>query len=74
LADTVFEGGTSPNGLVFEEFNREDFSSAVERAINVFHDKAKMGALISDAINQRNGWDTRIPDYERIFQDAKPGL
>jgi starch synthase len=71
LAETVFESGDSANGFVFDAFDKNDLVLAVDRAIRTFHEKDAMLRLMSNALRQRNGWAARIPDYERIFTDAK---
>ncbi len=71
LAETVIESGDSANGFVFDAFDKDDLVLAVERALQTFHKKDAMMRLMSNALQQRNGWDTRMHDYERIFADAK---
>jgi starch synthase len=70
LAETVSESGESPNGFVFDSFDKDDLVRAVNRAIETFHDKDAMARLMSNALRQKNGWNNRIQDYVEVYTDA----
>jgi starch synthase len=75
LADTVSETVTpdlaSPNGFVFQEMKASALLRAVERAVAAFHDPRKRNELIRNALLQRNGWDSRVEQYEALFAEAR---
>jgi starch synthase len=71
LADTVSEAPItqhpSPNGIVFEGYSPDDLASAVERAALRYRDPEFMGWLVDNALLQRNGWETRVAEYEAVY-------
>jgi starch synthase len=75
LADTVSEKRTSsfpsPNGFVFEEMTSGAMIQAVERAVDAFHDSARRRELIGNALLQRNGWDSRVGQYEALLSEQQ---
>ena len=71
LADTVSERVTprlsSPNGFVFDEYDPDAMIAAVDRAVSAFRDADSMRVLTGNALRQRNGWDTRVTEYEALY-------
>lgn len=72
LADTISEVETSrfpsPNGFLFEDYGTaRDMVGATRRAFGAFRDKAALKRLIQNALLQRNGWNTRIEQYEALY-------
>ena len=71
LADTVSEkcipNFPSPNGFVFQEMKPDSMIEAVERAVETFHNPNKRREMIQNALLQRNGWDSRVSQYEALF-------
>ncbi|MBI5091126.1 MAG: glycogen synthase [Candidatus Hydrogenedentes bacterium] len=72
LADTVSEMETdsfpSPNGFVFDQFEPADMTAAAARAIKAYHNANDYSRLQSNALAQRNGWESRVPAYEKLYQ------
>ena len=71
LADTVVEspaaGGGAANGFVFDEMSRPALLAAVERARHAFAAPAIWDGLVQSALHQKNGWQTRVAQYESLF-------
>lgn len=74
LADTVSEIATprfpSPNGFVFEGLGVGPLEAAVQRALEALRDPSRRNELVANALRQRNGWETRVPDYEALYVTA----
>jgi starch synthase len=72
LADTVAEEQItdfpSPNGYVFSDFHPSAMLEAVKRAVGDFADLTKRSALIANTLRQRNGWESRLADYEDLYR------
>ena len=72
LADTVSEVRNdqfpSPNGFVFDHFDTADLTAAITRAVKTYHNAAEFSRLQANALAQRNGWETRVPEYEALYQ------
>jgi starch synthase len=72
LADTVSETDVeSQNGFLLDAFTADEMLGVLRRAIEAFHNVATMEKLISNALKQRNSWDSRIPEYAKVYEDAK---
>ncbi len=71
LADTVSDQQTdsfpSPNGFVFRRDDPRAMVEAVERAVRAFEDPTARESFIANTLVQRNSWDTRVPEYEALY-------
>jgi starch synthase len=72
LADTVFgevtPGVPSPNGFLFGQYDAGAMMAAVDRAIRAFQNPEELRQLVQNALRQQNGWDTRVRDYEALYE------
>jgi len=72
LADTVSETGDnhfpSPNGFVFDKFDTSEMLAAVTRAVKTYHNAPDFARIQANALAQRNGWETRVPLYEALYE------
>jgi starch synthase len=71
LVDTVSEERTaslpSPNGFLFERRDADSMIAAVKRAAAAFGVARKMKTLVRNALAQKNGWDSRVGEYEALY-------
>ncbi|MBU0671736.1 MAG: glycogen synthase, partial [Candidatus Margulisbacteria bacterium] len=80
LADTVIDYSEqeSGNGLVFNDFSSTAFINAIQRALDIFKNKAQFLALQQNAMNSDFPWDTSAAAYENLYhaalQAVKSGL
>jgi starch synthase len=74
LADTVAEEEVaafpSPNGYVFHDFHAGAMLDAVRRAVGDLPDAEKRRTLIDAALRQRNDWESRLAEYEALYEKA----
>jgi len=74
LADTVFEhqqsNTPSPNGFSFEDnYTSRDMLGAIKKACAAYSNEKMYMALIKNTLRQKNSWDDRITEYERVYRD-----
>jgi starch synthase len=67
LEDTVEDGIT---GFLFDEFTPEAIESAVERFIEVYHDKNKLNKMIFAAMSKDFSWSKVIKDYIKLYREV----
>ncbi|MDO9530967.1 MAG: glycogen/starch synthase [Deltaproteobacteria bacterium] len=59
------------NGFKFSGYTPEEFMSAVNRAITLFHDKYAWQALIRNNMAVDFSWESVMPQYLEFYQQAR---
>lgn len=56
------------NSIVFENYNVEDFTNAVVRAINLYNNKTELKRVIDNGMNADFSWKCGAKDYDSIYR------
>lgn len=67
LADTVQDAAEGGNGLVFENYCKDDFVAAVFRAIDLFSNESAMNRVIECALTSRFSWEDSAEQYKKLY-------
>jgi len=73
LADTVREqeaGGDAPNGFVFRDYDAAGMLSAIDRALDVFSDRARWARLVKAGMREDHSWDRSAAVYVKLYAAA----
>lgn len=73
LVDTVFEYNSElaqGNGFVFQNFHKDDFAYALERAISVYNSKKEWDILKQNAMNEDFSSVKQAHEYIEVFKWA----
>ena len=57
------------NGFTFANYNAHEMKDAVERAVNLFNDCEKWGALTKKVMETDFSWDLSADKYLRLYED-----
>jgi len=72
LKDTVIPyhpGLGTGSGFTFFRYNAHDMLNAIERALDLYQDKARWSSLVCHAMNQDFGWDHSAHEYVAMYQE-----
>lgn len=75
LIDTVkdFDPKTQKGtGIVFTEYTTKALKAALQRAIQLFHNKDLWYTLIRNCMKEDNSWERRVKEYEKVYAAAQP--
>ena len=66
LKDTVRDG---VNGISFITLSPDDIVEAVERALELYGDKEKLGAVRREGMSEDFSWKVSAGKYEKLYTD-----
>lgn len=72
LADTVTPYNPmekSGRGITFQSFNAEDFSNALWRSIELYHDKEHFKAACKNAMDGDYSWGPSVSAYQELYRN-----
>ena len=67
LADSVTDITINGNGIVFEEFNTVEGVTALEKATQLYDNKADFYRLREAIMEEDNSWDKSARKYEKVY-------
>ncbi len=57
-------------GIVFKPYTVKALIEALQRAIELYHNKSLWYTLIRNGMKQDNSWETRVKEYEKVYAAA----
>jgi glycosyltransferase involved in cell wall biosynthesis len=73
VSETTVDAFPSPNGYVFSEMSVSSMTETIVRAVEDFNNAARLSELRKNALLQRNGWPSRLADYEAVYDSQRRG-
>ena len=68
LADSVEQAdGTTGTGVLFKDYNEEGLAWAINRALDLYEDRARWGSIVANGMAKNFSWDQQGARYVELF-------